>query len=80
VMNLVDVHSSAFARSIANASFRAATSSRIAWRSASMRRSESQIGSLVIPQNAKAANLSAQPALCGRQVCCGFLHSIPSSI
>src|SRR5262249_3215787 len=44
--------SSAFVRSIANASLRAATSSRIAWRSASMRRSESQIGSVVIPQNA----------------------------
>jgi hypothetical protein len=43
-----------FARSAASASFKAATSSGAASRSAFMRRSESQIGGVVIPQNAKS--------------------------
>jgi len=35
---------------------------------------------LGFPKMREVANLFAQPALCGRQVCCGFLQSIPSSI
>ena len=72
--------SNAFARSIASAAFRAATSSGKGVAISIHGRSKSQIGCVVTPQNARSRRFFAQPALCGRQVCRGFLQSIPSSI
>src|SRR4029077_2530728 len=40
----------------------------------SMRRSESQIGCVVTPRMPASAVFFAQPALCGRQLGCGFLQ------
>lgn len=67
-----------FARSTASASLRAATSFGTASRSSSMRHSESQIGRVGTPQTACIRSFFAQPALCGRQLSCGFRQSIPS--